>query len=82
MRIANVFTCGRSEGRIQCASIEMKKEHEDEEFTTKEDLILDLAISYVIQGSCRNDDLTTDKRRGIRERKAFRFTILMERCLS
>ena len=80
MRIANVFTCGRSEGRIQ--SIEMRKEHEDEEFTTKEDPILDLAISYVIQGSCRNGDLSTDKRRGIRERNAFRFRILMDRCLS
>ena len=50
---------------MRLASIEIRKEHEDEEFATKEDPILDLAISYVIQGSYSNQDLSEDKRRAI-----------------
>ena len=41
---------------------------QNKEFATKEDTILDLAISYVIQGSYPNQDLSKDKRRAIRKR--------------
>ena len=59
----------------------MSKEHEGEEFTTKEYPILDLAISYVIQGNYPNEDLfiKTKGEQSERELKAFRFGT--ERCL-